>query len=599
MSTKVYLAISIFFVILSLTAVCIAQGGLIVNKTADTNDGSCDFVDCSLREAIEAADLDPTTGTKVINFTQLFNVPQQIALNNELVVSSAGPVIINGPGANLLTLHMAGTARIFRGSTPLTLKGMILEFGQGRGGGVNGKGSAIYFSGFSGPLILDTVILQNNDTTSISASEGAVYYSGGTGHRIINSTFTGNTSANCGAFETVNADVSVLNSTISGNSVFTFGGGVCINGGTTKFRSSTIAGNIANVSGNAAGGGIFLQNGTLNLGNTIVAGNTANSAPDIDLFGAMALVTVGGNLIGNNSTVAPQFPFGQANINSDWVGDAAAPLNPLLAPLGNYGGITPTRALSNVSAAVDHGTFIFGETPAEDQRGGTRDNFIDIGAFEFNAAYVGVLPVAIINQPYFRIIAQNNNGFTYCVSSGTLPPGLTGVPQCAPPLVARGSTAPQFAGTDIVAATDAVVAISGTPVTPGMYDFSISATSGTNTVVTNYELIVAGPTAEAVSVGGRVLMPDGRGIAQVVVTLTDANAVTMAALSNTFGFFRFDSVAAGQAYVVRAQSRHYQFSDPTRVVSVADVISDLNFVALPPTRAVSPSQGSDPPRIRR
>ena len=60
------------------------------------------------------------------------------------------------------------------------------------GGAVNGKGSAIYFNGFGGPLILDSVIVQNNDSTAISGSEGAIYYLGGTGHRITNSTFTGN-----------------------------------------------------------------------------------------------------------------------------------------------------------------------------------------------------------------------------------------------------------------------------------------------------------------------------------------------------------------------------------------------------------------------
>jgi hypothetical protein len=466
---------------------------------------------------------------------------------------------------------MGGTDRIFRGSSPLTIKDMILEFGQGRGGGVNGKGSAIYFNGFNGPLILDGVVVQNNDSTALSGSEGAIYYLGGTGHHITNSTFTGNTSGNCGAFEAVSADVSVLNSTISGNTVFTFGGGICINGGTTKFRSSTITGNTASVSGNAAGGGIFLQNGTLNLGNTIVAGNTANLAPDIDLFGAIALVTAGGNLIGDNTSVAAQFPVGQPNIHSDWAGDATTPINPLLAPLGNYGGVTPTRALSNVSPAVNHGTFISGDTPTEDQRGGTRDNFIDIGAFEFNAAYVGVLPVVIISQPYFQLIAQNNGGFTYCLSSGSLPPGLTGIPNCFASLDKR----------DLVSSPNAVVAISGTPTSSGTYPFAITASSGATSVVTNYQINVLGPTAAGVSVGGQVLTANNTGVSGARVALIGGNGETRIAMTNPFGYFRFDSVQAGQTYIISVQSKRNHFVNSTQVISVVDEIRDLVFVALP------------------
>ena len=57
------------------------------------------------------------------------------------------------------------------------------------------------------------------------------------------------------------------------------------------------------------------------------------------------------------------------------------PLNPLLAPLGSYGGPTQTMALLPGSAAIGAGTAVSGITT--DQRGVARPaNGSDIGAFQ-------------------------------------------------------------------------------------------------------------------------------------------------------------------------------------------------------------------------
>ncbi|MEP6923318.1 MAG: choice-of-anchor Q domain-containing protein [Pyrinomonadaceae bacterium] len=574
MNKNYYIAVCALFLLLSFAAT--TRATLVVNKTADTNDSSCDVSDCSLREAIDNANNDPDTALKTIIFSNLFNVPQTIRLNSELVVSSAGPLTISGPGANLLTIHMAGTDRIFRSRSTLTINGMILEFGQGRGSlfGANGKGSAIYFDGLSsgGSLTLDSVIVQNNDSTSFGSGEGSVYFYGGTNHRISNSTFTGNTSGNCGAFSGVFVNqsdtVTVVNTTISGNTVFNFGGGLCVASGTTKIRSSTIAGNMAN--GVNGGGGIFVtQSGipaTLDLGNTIVArnrgGNTGASNPDFLYFGG-TIVTAGGNLIGDNSSVAATFPTGINPVTRDRSGDSTAPLNPLFAQLSNYGGTTPTLALSNGSPAIDNGVNIFGETPLTDQRGAARDNFIDIGAFEFNASYVGVLPSGTLNQSYNQIITQNNNGFTYCISSGALPAGLSGIPNCP------------------MTSTPATVTITGTPTMVGTFNFAVTTTNGANSLTTDYQIIVTAPTAASVTIGGRVLTAQGRGIFRATLLLTDANGVIKYASTNPFGYFRFAEVATAQTYTLNVRHKRYQFSNETQVVFVGDEISNLIFNALP------------------
>ncbi len=89
------------------------------------------------------------------------------------------------------------------------------------------------------------------------------------------------------------------------------------------------------------------------------------------------------------------------------------------------------------------------------------------------------------------------------------------------------------------------------------------------------------PTAANVSVSGRVLTANGNGIRNVFVKLTDPSGATRRVISTSFGYFRFDDVEAGQTYVVSVQSKRYQFSNSTQVISVGDEISDLVFTALP------------------
>ena len=87
----------------------------------------------------------------------------------------------------------------------------------------------------------------------------------------------------------------------------TLGGGIH-NSGTLTLNNSTLSGNFS-----AGGGDIYQEHGTCMLSNTIVAGATASFRPNIQINGG----TYSG---GNNLTNG----------------------NPLLAPLGNYGGPTQT-----------------------------------------------------------------------------------------------------------------------------------------------------------------------------------------------------------------------------------------------------------------
>ncbi len=188
-------------------------------------------------------------------------------------------------------------------------------------------------------------------------------------------TVSGNAAMNGGGLYTDNNGmITLINGTVSGNSARDNGGGLYTSSsGTSMLTSCTVSGNSAGL----FGGGLYNLDGTVDLGNTIVAKNTAaTSGPDA--LGTFA--SQGNNLIGETDGSSGW-------VGSDLTGTSAQPLNPLLSPLGNYGGPTQTIALLPGSPAIDAGNNAL--IPAgitTDQRGLSRivDSIVDIGAFESN-----------------------------------------------------------------------------------------------------------------------------------------------------------------------------------------------------------------------
>src|SRR5690606_24646207 len=94
------------------------------------------------------------------------------------------------------------------------------------------------------------------------------------------------------------------------------------------------------------------------------------------------------SLIGNNAgTFFAPAPAGSPTFNGNLIGEPSALIEPLLAPLGNYGGPTQTHALLPASPAVDASyepsVAILIGVPPTDQRGFPRlQNRLDMGAFE-------------------------------------------------------------------------------------------------------------------------------------------------------------------------------------------------------------------------
>lgn len=89
------------------------------------------------------------------------------------------------------------------------------------------------------------------------------------------------------------------------------------------------------------------------------------------------------------------------------------------------------------------------------------------------------------------------------------------------------------------------------------------------------------PTAAAVSVGGRVLSSIGAGISKASVSITDAGGNTRTTLTNPFGYYSFDEIAAGSTYILSVSHKQYVFAESPRVVTVEDSLSDADFRAAP------------------
>jgi hypothetical protein len=88
---------------------------------------------------------------------------------------------------------------------------------------------------------------------------------------------------------------------------------------------------------------------------------------------------------------------------------------------------------------------------------------------------------------------------------------------------------------------------------------------------------VAAPSAAPVSIQGRVLTASGSGIRNVRVVLMEANGTTHSVITGTFGYYRFDSIPAGQTALVDVSAKRFTFSVPTRVVNIEDNLAGIDF----------------------
>jgi hypothetical protein len=98
-------------------------------------------------------------------------------------------------------------------------------------------------------------------------------------------------------------------------------------------------------------------------------------------------------------------------------------------------------------------------------------------------------------------------------------------------------------------------------------------------VTTNGSFTVAKATAASVSISGKVTTNAGRGIKNVLITMTDSAGNQRSVQTTAFGYYRFDNVAAGETVTITAKARRFRFNQSSIVRIANDSVSNADFVS--------------------
>ena len=248
------------------------------------------------------------------------------------------------------------------------------------------------------------VIFNQNGSLSVSectfsgnraAHGGAIFTHGGGPLTVVNSFFSGN-SAKTGAGIFHNVDpLTVKGSTFSGNSAEEYyGGGIYAWAADTNATDFIVSNSTFYDNSAPRGGGIYNEGFAQTVSNSTFSGNSsALGASIMSIFSTTRLqnTIIANSGFGNNCMGF--FIDGGGNLSYPDNSCFGANLNPVLGPLQNNGGFTPTMLLGNGSAAIDTGndaTCAGAPVNGLDQRGVARPQgpHCDIGAVE-------MLPAAI------------------------------------------------------------------------------------------------------------------------------------------------------------------------------------------------------------
>jgi CSLREA domain-containing protein len=395
-----------------------AAGAATIIVDTDLDADSADGV-CSLREAILAANSDAAhndcaAGSGPDRIVFALTTPAEIILTADLPVITE-TLLIRGPGPLQLTLSGADLHRLLHFDTAdggwLGVERLTLYDGRSPGG-AGGHGGGAYVGGGEEALFHRVTFLENrsadaggglavvstgspptsvtvleclfsgNESEGPSGGGGVALIATGGEVRVVRSTLLDNLvmheSGSGGGIVARRGTLVLEASTVGNNRAKRSGGGVALQVtgptpslGSLIVRDSTITGNLADSNGDldGEGGGLHLSaepphTSTLALENSVVAGNFDNGPlepSDLSCAADLQLVASSASFIGSNQGCDTLFPTGSPNADGNYVGTPAAPLDPLLLPLADNGGPTPThRPLFSppfvISPLIDRGS---------------------------------------------------------------------------------------------------------------------------------------------------------------------------------------------------------------------------------------------------
>ena len=379
---------------------------LVVDNRVDENDGDLSAGNFSLREAIDLINDD--LGANTITFDPSVFTGESNSLirltQGELVVTET--ITIDASAATDVTITGDADDNDVTNTSNIT---DVIETGFAR---LEDNSRVLNFDNPSGDLTLNSLTITGGRATGFrTLGGGGIRFASSDTFALTNSTVSGNSSSDGGGIYSL-GDVSLTNSTISANlaSGSSNGGGGLFAGGAVSLINSTVSENIALF---GRGGGVFTRFGPLSLLNSTISGNASSQTGGGIYAYSNSPITVANSIIASNADIggAPDLRSDNnaSTINysligatdstiggiGNQVGTLDNPLDPLLGPLADNGGLTLTHALLEGSPAIDAGNNALavdenGNPLTTDQRGEARiqSGTVDIGAVEFDDSFV-------------------------------------------------------------------------------------------------------------------------------------------------------------------------------------------------------------------
>jgi uncharacterized repeat protein (TIGR01451 family) len=328
---------------------------------------------CTLRAAVEEANAFPGPDTIAVPAgTFTLAGPTQLAITSS--------VTLTGAGARATTIDAGDDSRVIQTAaesvaiTDLTITG----------GRDENEGAGVLVIGPDAHTRLERVTVRGNEVIQTGpggAFGGGVYQRNGGSVTVRDSTITdnearGDDSQGLGGGIGIEDTGTLVNVTIAGNrggslDSNSFGGGVFSRGPVTldhvTLSANEAGGLSAGTGGNVYTDSMFVDSATT-LRNTIVAGGVAGPGANC---GGEAPAEQGRNLASDSScSLGPGNPVG---------------VDPQLAPLGDHGGPTDTRAVKFGSPAVDAATACADSGRDQRGQGAPAGAACDLGATELAA----------------------------------------------------------------------------------------------------------------------------------------------------------------------------------------------------------------------
>jgi len=352
------------------------------------------------------------------------------------------------------------------------------------------------------------------------------------------------------------------NSATGGAISFESGGSLTLNG--CSIVGNTLSGN------NTRGGGIYLANagGTLSMTNTTVSGNTISGTTaeggGVWIGGVSSFVnsTISGNTTNANNSDGAGI-FINSSVSSIVMNHVTITLNTSNGNGNNDGG--GIRSSSGGALGTIRNTIIAGNA----------------------ASGTGPDVSGVFATGGYNLIGIGNGatGFVNGISEDQV--GTTGTPinSLLFPLANNGGSSFTHALMMSSPARDKATATGGATTDqrsfPRPYDdvLILNAPGGNGSDIGSFEAQTH--SAAGVSVSGRVTDANGNGIYRVQVTIVGAElSRPSSAITNAFGYYTIDDLEVGSTYVVSVAAKGRSFADPTRIISLTDVATNVDFVAI-------------------